>query len=72
MTKSRQYKRNKYRDLSSDLKINFAGMQIIVESIEVSSLGFISDTSKFTSNTTGQPMPVYLMNEITKSVISSS
>ena len=72
LIKSREFKRNKYSRLSEDLKPTFIGYQVFVESIEVSSLGLISDTAKFTLKTTGQSMPASLLNEITNSAISNS
>ena len=69
---SREFKKNKYAQLSLDLQPQFAHHRISVETIEVSSLGFISDTSNFCKKSVHQVLPTSIINLISKSVITNS
>jgi len=51
---SRDFKKNKYSLLSLNVQPKFAHNSVTVESIEVTSLGFISDTSSFCKKTVNQ------------------
>jgi len=47
LLKSKEYKLNKYRDLSKDIRSDATSTKVQVFMIEVSTLGFISDISEF-------------------------
>ncbi len=72
ISQSREFKRNKYSQLSFELLPQFAHNQISVETIEVTSLGFISDTSNFCKQSVKQSLPTQIANLISKTVITNS
>jgi uncharacterized Rmd1/YagE family protein len=69
---SREFKRNKYSQLSLDRHPKFAQNTISVEATEVTSLGFISDTSSFCKKSVTQALPTQIANLISKTVITNS
>ena len=69
---SREFKKNKYAQLSGDLHPAFSTHSITLETIEVSSLGFISDSSCFTLKAVSQVLPITVANDLTRRVISES
>ena len=72
LVKSRDYKRGKYDHLEADLKTAYNNYHLEVHTIEVTSLGLISDTSEFTSKTIQTVLPATVENSISKTVISNS
>src|SRR3989442_2790778 len=72
MQKSKDFKTNKYSNLRSDLSHPFKSHGLTINTIEVTSLGFISDIRSFTTKTINQTLPTVVSNEITKTVISQS
>jgi hypothetical protein len=72
IVKSRNYKLGKYAQLAADLIERYKSNRLIIDTIEVTSLGLLSDTSAFTKNIALQALPLSLTNNITKSVINSS
>ena len=70
--KSRDFKKGKYKDLKADLSVSFNNRSLWVDTIEVRSLGFISDTNSFTSKSINQSLPDNIASEISKTVISQS
>ena len=72
LAKSRQYKQNKYSNISDHLDSKFVNYEVELFTIEVSVLGFISDISDFCADAKLSQMPDYIKTEISKSAINNS
>jgi Reverse transcriptase (RNA-dependent DNA polymerase)/zinc-binding in reverse transcriptase len=72
LTKSRDYKTAKYRDLSNMRTANVSQSQVSLFTCEVSTLGFISDISQFCKACKLAKFPADIKKSITKSAISNS
>ena len=72
MSNSKEFKDKKYSSLEDDLLPAFRSFQLKKYTIEVSSLGFISETSKFTEKAVNKILPVEIASSLTRVVISSS
>ena len=72
LAKSKQYKSTKYTHIQSDTVNNYSNLKIENFTIEVTTLGFISDVSKFCKNNLLNSFPAEILNQITVSAISNS
>lgn len=70
--KSRAYKREKYSSLADDLMPKYRGFRLSLNTIEVTSLGLMSDKLSFNFNSSVKTPPVSLFQSIARSVISNS
>ena len=70
--KSRAYKREKYSSLADDLMPKYKGFRLTLNTIEVTSLGLMSDKLSFNLSSSLKSPPVSLLLDITRSVISNS
>ena len=72
LAKSKQYKSSKYTHIQSDTVHDYSNLKIENFTIEVTTLGFISDVSKFCKNNLLNSFPAEIFNQITVSAISNS
>ena len=69
---SRDYKMSKYMDLKNELLPGFANFKLTNHTIEITSLGFISDSAAFTKQINIDPMPGSIKQSLFKSTVSDS
>jgi L-rhamnose mutarotase len=69
---SRDYKISKYMDLQNKLLPGFANFKLTNHTIEITSLGFISDSTAFTKQINIDPMPGSIKQSLFKSTVSDS
>ena len=72
MQKTKSYKLEKYRLINNLVKDNFKNHSLHIYSIEVSVLGFMSDTTAFTEALQIPNLPRSIMNSITYNVLQHS
>jgi len=72
MIRSRDYKKNKYKDIAQHGSTLAGNRRIVCHSIEISTLGFISNISDFTKAAQIAIMPDDLKRSIVKTVVNSS
>jgi hypothetical protein len=72
LEKSKQYKATKYVNLQADIKTDYSNLKINRFTIEVTSLGLISDISDFCRNNLTNPLSSDVLSQITHSVISNT
>ena len=72
IVKSREYKDNKYSKLADDLKAQYKSCKLNRYTVEVTSLGFVSDIKAFCSTNLTMCIPNSILNNISNSVIKSS
>ena len=69
---SKQFKSSKYANIRIDTKTAYSNREINSYTIEVSTLGLISDTKSFCRNNLSSPFSHEILNLITESAISDS
>ena len=69
---SRDFKVSKYTDLKQDLFPELSNYKISNHTIEITSLGFISDCASFTKQINIHPMPNSIKQAVFKSTVSDS
>jgi len=70
---SRKFKQDKYKNISRDLKPDFEHMQVEIHSLEVTSLGFVSNINAFCKATLNVNSLVdSILESITKTTIGNS
>ena len=69
---SKQFKKSKYNSLNKNLLPQFSRFKLSNNTIEVTTLGFISDTSEFSKLNLNEKMPDHVKRSIFNSVISDS
>ena len=67
---SKKYKEAKYVNLKENLSVLYSNYKLNKYTIEVTTLGLISDTTLFAKKNLTEQMPAYIKNQIAKSVIS--
>jgi len=72
LLKSKQYKSDKYKDLSKHIRPDVSYKKVIVHTMEVSTLGFIADTIQFTRKAGLPPLPLEMKQNIIKTVLNYS
>ena len=72
LANSKLYKLNKYKNLSQSLQPNFSKCEIRIFTIEVSTLGFVSDCKHFQSAMALPPLTRNVHNAIINSVLNDS
>ena len=72
LASSKQYKSLKYADIRSDIKNAYSYFKITNYTIEVTTLGLISDTNEFCHDNLTSSFPVEILNQITEIAISNS
>ena len=72
LANSKQYESFKYTHIQSDTVNDYSNLKIENFTIEVTTLGFISDVSKFCKNNLRNSFPDEILNQITVSAISNS
>ena len=71
-TSSKQYKQNKYRLLDDDKTSSAGNRSVTRHTVEVSTLGIVSDTKVFTSATKLPDVPASLWHSVARQALSSS
>jgi len=69
---SKQYKVNKYTSLKNDTTSLIENKHIITHTLEISVLGFVSDSSNFLKSTGLPKLPVNLLQSICRQALNSS
>ena len=72
LEKSKQYKRNKYANIHSNLTGQFSCFNVSLHTIELSVFGFMSDCSLFFNSVTNLKLPASVYSSIIRSVICNS
>ena len=72
MKASKQFKSSKYNNLNQNLLPEFSRCKLLSNTVEVSSLGFISDISEFSKVNLTEKMPDHVKQLIVTTVISDS
>ena len=72
LEKSRQFKMNKYENIRNHLQPHLTLSTVNTFSIEVSTLGFISNTNDFRKSMKLPKLPKAILNSIIKSALSDS
>jgi len=72
LVNSKAYKQAKYKNLARDLTTQYASYKVEVETIEISSLGIVSDERSFKNKLLNQEISIPVLNDIMKAAISSS
>ena len=72
LSNSKQYKQSRYSNLISNVNSKFTGFKLTNYTIEVTTLGLISDITKFCSNNLTMQLPDHIINNIFSAAISNS
>ena len=70
--KSKTYKESKYENLHENLNTNFTDFILHKYTVEITTLGIISDINSFTSSNLNSSMPDHIRSEIIGTVVSKS
>ena len=72
MQKSKAFKTDKYKNLQSDVTTSYRHWTVESYTIEVSSLGLVSNLQQFVSSVVPQTITDSFLNDITKTVVGNS